>query len=164
MRLGVLGQAGEGVDGEAGAHDDDEVGHGGEVARVAEGGGEGLAEEDDVGLDEPAAFLAVGDDFALDVVEHVVVRVGGVALDAALGGEAAVGLDDLVCGDAGAALEAVDVLGEVHEEDALLGEEGDEGVGDGGVEFARVEFLGEVVEGLRVFAKIGNVKDGFAVG
>lgn len=74
------------------------------------------------------------------------------------------GLDDLVGGHAGGALEAVDVLGEELVEEVLLGEEGDEGVGDCGAELARVELAGEDVEGLRGAAKEGDVEDGLRVG
>ena len=73
------------------------------------------------------------------------------------------GLDNLVTGDAGAALEAVNVLGEELAEEALAREQGDEGVRDSGVELARVELPGEDVEGLGVFAEVRDVKDGFGV-
>ena len=48
---------------------------------------------------------------------------------------------------------------------ALAGEQGQEGVGDGGaVAGARVELAGEHVEGLRVLAEEGQVEDGFGLG
>lgn len=74
------------------------------------------------------------------------------------------GLDDLVGGHTGSALQAVDVLSEELVEEALLGEEGDEGVGDGGAELARVELAGEDVEGLGLFAEEGDIEDGLWVG
>ena len=98
------------------------------------------------------------------MLAHGSIRVLAPAVDAPLGSKAAVGLDDLVGRDAGAALEAVDVLGEEVAEEAAAGEEGDEGVGDGGVEFARVELAREDVEGFGVLAEVGDVEDGFGVG
>jgi hypothetical protein len=74
------------------------------------------------------------------------------------------GLDDLVGGHTGRALEAVNVLSKEHLEEALAGEEGYEGVGDGGMEFSGVELVGEDVEGLGMAAEVGDVKDGFGVG
>ncbi len=71
-------------------------------------------------------------------------------------------LDDAVRGDSRRALEAVDVLGEEHVQQALAGEQGEEDVRDGGaVARARVELLGEHVEGARVGAEEGEVEDGF---
>lgn len=67
---------------------------------------------------------------------------GGVAVDAALAGEAAVGFDYEGVGEAGFTVEAVDVLGEVFEEEVFAVEEGDEGVGDCGAVFSGVELLG----------------------
>lgn len=73
------------------------------------------------------------------------------------------GFDNLVGRNAGAALEAVDVLREELAEETLMGEEGDEGVGDGGVEFAWVELAGQDVKGIGIFAEVGDVEDGFGV-
>jgi len=64
-----------------------------------------------------------------------------------LTGEGAVGFDYKGGGDAGAQVKAVDVLGEVFEEEAFAGEKGNEGVRDGGTVAAGVEFVGEGVEG-----------------
>lgn len=57
---------------------------------------------------------------------------------AALGGEAAVGFDDQVVGNAGLSLQTVNVLCEDLGEQALFGEEGDEDVGESGLVVARV--------------------------
>ena len=73
------------------------------------------------------------------------------------------GFDDSVVRDAGGALEAVDVLGETLEEEAFVGDEADKGVGEGGVVFARVEFVREGVEGERVGAEEVEFEDGFRV-
>lgn len=99
-----------------------------------------------------------------DVLLHLIFRVLFLALDTALVRKASVRLDDLVRGDSGYALEAVDVLGEEHLEKALAGEEGDEGMRDGRVELSGVQFVCENVEGLGVFAEVGDVEDGFGVG
>ena len=74
-------------------------------------------------------------------------------------------LDDAVGGDAGGALQAVDVLGEEHVQQALAGEQGEEDVRDGrAVARARVELSGEHVEGARVGAEEGEVEDGLGLG
>jgi hypothetical protein len=98
------------------------------------------------------------------MVLHQVVRELGLALDAALRGKAAVGLYDLLPRHTGAPLEAVDVLRKEHLEQALLGQERNKGMRDGGVELARVELLRQDVEWLRVLAEVGDVEDGFGVG
>jgi hypothetical protein len=95
---------------------------------------------------------------------HVLVRELGFAIDASLRREAAVRFDDEVRGYAGASLQAVNVLGEELEEQALLREQGDEGVRDGGGELSGVQLLGQDVEWLRVLAEVGDVKDGLGVG
>ncbi len=74
-------------------------------------------------------------------------------------------LDDAVGRHAGGALQAVDVLREEHVQQALAGEQGEEGVRDGGaVAGARVELLGEHVEGAGVGAEEGEVEDGLGLG
>jgi len=95
---------------------------------------------------------------------HQVVGIGRLALDAALAGEGAVGFDYQGRGDAGAEVQAVDVLGEVLKEEAFTGEEGEEGVREGGAVTAGVELGGEGVEGEGVGAEEGDVEDGFGVG
>lgn len=81
-----------------------------------------------------------------------------------LPGEAAVCLDDLLTGHAGYTLQAVDVLGEELEEQALVVQQLYKRVRDGRAVVARVEFLSECVEGLGVVAEEGDVEDGFCVG
>lgn len=68
-------------------------------------------------------------------------------MNAMLGCKAPVSLDDLVCWDASAALEGVDILGEACVEVLLLGEETYEGVRQG---TSRAEFTGSelVCEGV----------------
>ena len=123
-------------------------------------------EEDNVGLDEAVARAveAARDLGDLDVLAHQVVGERRLALDAALVGEGAVGLDDEVVGDAGGALEAVDVLREELEEELLLREQADEDVRDGRVEVARVEVFGEDVEGLGILAEEDEVEDALGRG
>jgi len=75
-----------------------------------------------------------------------------------------VGFDYQGRGDAGAEVQAVDVLGEVLKEEAFTGEEGEEGVREGGAVTAGVELGGEGVEGEGVGAEEGDVEDGFGVG
>lgn len=74
------------------------------------------------------------------------------------------GFDDEGGGNAGAEVEAIDVLGEVFEEEGFAGEEGDEGVRDCGTVFAWVEFVGEGVEWEGVGPEEGDIEDGFGVG
>lgn len=159
-------EGGEGVDGQAGADDEHQVRHGHIVDIVVKRFGERLAKEYNIRLDEPVAagLSAVRDLSTKHVLLHLVVGEFGLALDAPLCREATVGLDDLVGGHTGRALEAVDILGEEHLEEAFAGEEGDEGVGDGGMEFSGVELVGEDIEGLGMAAEVGDVKDGFGVG
>lgn len=95
---------------------------------------------------------------------HGPVGEGRQAVDAALRGEAAVGLDDELVGDAGLALEAVDVLRVDLGEEALLGEERDEDVREGRLVVAGVELFGEDVEGFGVGAEVRDVEDGFGSG
>ena len=118
---------------------------------AAHGGGTYLfAKEDNVGLDEPAArALVAPDDVApLDRLAHP----GGVvlllAVDAVLGGEAAVGLDEPVDGDAGLALEGVDVLREAGVQPAAVGKQLHEAVCQRGPVPTGVEFAGERVDWL----------------
>lgn len=73
-------------------------------------------------------------------------------------------LNDQVTRYAGASFEAVDVLGEEHTEDLALGEEADEGMADGGVEFAGVQLFRKHVEWVRVLAEVANLEDRFGVG
>ena len=72
-------------------------------------------------------------------------------------------LDDQLGGDAGLALQTVDILGEEVKEEALGCEQSDEDVGDGGVELSGVELLGEHVEGFGPLTKVADVKDGFGI-
>lgn len=120
-------------------------------------------EEDDVGLDQAVAFLAVGNLGAADVLAHLVIWVGRLAVDAALGSEAAVSFDDQVGRNTGGALQAVNVLGEELVEEALAGQEADEDMGDGRVEFAWVEILGKHVEWLGVFLEERQAEDIFGL-
>lgn len=83
-------------------------------------------EEDDVGLDQTVALLAVRDLGTADMFAHLIVGIRRLAVDAALGSEAAMGLYDQVGRDTGAALQAVNVLGEELVEEALGGQEVDE--------------------------------------
>lgn len=78
-------------------------------------------------------------------------------------GKTAVGFYDHVTRHASLTLEAVNVLGEQLQEDALLVQQTDERVRDGGAILARVQFLGKSVEGQRIVAEIGNVEDGLGV-
>lgn len=74
-------------------------------------------------------------------------------------------LDDAVGRDAGGALEAVDVLREEHVQQALARQQADEAVRDGrAVARARVQLLGQRVEGLGVLLEEGQVEDGFGLG
>jgi hypothetical protein len=76
-----------------------------------------------------------------------------------------VGLDDEVGRHAGGALEAVDVLGEEHAQQALAGQQGDEDVGDGrAVARARVELARERVERRRVLPEEAQVEDRLGLG
>lgn len=80
--------------------------------------------------------------FGGDCLGHQIGRVGLLAVDAGLFGEGAVSFYDVGAWDAGLAVEAVDVLGEVFEEEVVGVEELDETVGYCGAEFAWVEFWG----------------------
>ena len=120
-------------------------------APPAHGGGTYLlAKEDNVGLNEPAArALVAPDDVApLDRLAHP----GGVvlllAVDAVLGGEAAVGLDEPVDGDAGLALEGVDVLREAGVQPAAVGKQLHEGVRERRPETPGVELAGKAEDWL----------------
>lgn len=73
-------------------------------------------------------------------------------------------LDDLVVWHARLALQAVDVLREQLEQQALLVQQRYERVCDGRPVVARVQLLRERVEGLWVVAEVGDVEDGFGVG
>lgn len=50
------------------------------------------------------------------------------------------------------------------EQQALVAQQTDEGVGDGGAVAARVELVGEGVEGFWALAEVGYVEDSFGVG
>lgn len=120
-------------------------------------------EEDDVGLDQTVTLFAVWDLGTADMFAHLIVRVGRLAIDAALGSEAAVGLDDQVGGDTGGALQTVNVLREELVQEALGGEEADEDMRDGRVEFAWIKVLCEHVEWLGVFLEKRQAEDVFGL-
>lgn len=61
-------------------------------------------------------------------------------------------------------VERIDVLREHAEELALLVEEAEEVVREGGVEVAGVQLLGEGKEGLRGGLEVADLEDGFWVG
>jgi len=159
-------QAGERLHRQAGAHDDAQVRGGRQRAVQEEVLGQRLAEEDNVGLDDAVALRgqAEGHLALLDVLAHQVVRVGALAVDAVLRREAAVGLDDHVARQAGLALEAVDVLGEVLEQEALVVQQPDERVRNGRAVAPRGQLAGQGVEGARVLAEEVDVEDGLGVG
>lgn len=71
--------------------------------------------------------------------------------------------DDFFRRYSGSSLKAVDILSKEHLKKTLFGDEGDEGMGDGREEFARIELAGEDVERLRVFAEVGDIEDGLGV-
>ena len=154
------------MDLQARAHDEGEIRRLDEVPPVVEQAWQRLVEEDNVGLDEAAALVAAdaaGHFGAGDVLAHQVMREGRLALDAALVGEAAVGFDDQLARDAGCALKAVNILGVELMQDALLGEQADENVRDSGLEVARVEVLGQYIEGLGVLPEEPEVEDGLGL-
>lgn len=124
-----------------------------------------LSEEDDVRLNQAIALLidTAGHLALEDVLLHLVVRKWRLALDAPLGGEAAVSLDNQLTGDASLSLEAVDVLGEEHSEEVLLGKQRDEGMRDGGRIVARIQLFRKNVEGVGVLTEIGDIEDGLGV-
>ena len=70
-----------------------------------------------------------------------------------------VGFDQLLGRDLGCALKSVDVLSEIAEKQALVVEQLDEVVAESRIEFAGVQLLRQGVEGLRIFGKIGDIKD-----
>jgi len=74
------------------------------------------------------------------------------------------GFNDLVIGDAGLALETVDVLGEELEQQAFFLKQGNEGMCNCWSEFAWVHLLGKRIERLWVSAEVTDVEDSFGIG
>ncbi|KAI6760883.1 hypothetical protein HG530_009743 [Fusarium avenaceum] len=107
-------ESGKGIDAQTGTDDQDQISHGNLICIVVECLGERLAEEDNIWLDESLAafFVAMRNLAPKDVLLHLIFRVLFLALDTALVRKASMRLNDLVRGDSGYALEAVDVLGE----------------------------------------------------
>ena len=97
------------------------------------------------------------------VLLHLIVGKWCLALDAPLGGEAAVSLDDQFAGDASLALQTVNVLGKEHAEEILLGKQRDKGMRDGGRIIAGIQFFREDIERIGVLAEVGDVEDGLGV-
>lgn len=110
-----------------------------------------------------ATFAASRDDIVLDRVAHEVIRVRRFTVDAAMGREAAMRLDEFYRGEAGLALERVDVLREAFQEELFFVQQLDEGMGQGRAEFAGQQFLGEGEERAGVFAEVIDVEDGLWV-
>jgi len=73
------------------------------------------------------------------------------------------GLDDLVAWNARLALQAVDVLREQLQQQALFVQERDKAVCDCGSELSRIEIVGEGVEGEGILSEVGDVEHGFGV-
>ena len=80
-----------------------------------------------------------------------------------VGCEAPVSLDDSLLRNAGGPLEAVDVLGEGFQQDALLVQQPDEAVRDRGLILSGIELVSEGEERQWVLAEEGYVEDGFGV-
>jgi hypothetical protein len=93
------------------------------------------------------------------VLLHFVIRKRRLALDASLGGEAAVSLDNQLARDTSLSLKAVDVLGEEHSKEVLLGKQRYEGMRDGRGVVARIQLLCENIEGIGVLAEVGDIED-----
>lgn len=110
---------------------------------------ERFAEECDIGLDQPATRTPWYG-AAVDVGMHVRVRVGGFTVNAALGGERAVGFYKFIDGNAGNAFEGIDVLRETFQQQPLVRDQADERMGDSRLEFTGVELAGKSVERNRV--------------
>jgi len=150
---------------QARAHNEGQIRLSDEVLPAVEQLRERLAEKNNVRLHKANALTlapyAAGYLCAGNVLAHEVGREGRLAVDAALIGEAAMGFDDEVGGNAGSTLETVDVLGVELVQQTLLGKQADEDMRDGGVEVARVEVLGQHVKGLGVMAEEAEIKNGF---
>lgn len=155
----TLGKGGKRLHGQRGAHDDQQVG----LAQVWDRpdevfgelredlryykGGElrdtyRFPEEDDVGLYIAPARNTFGDFLLQDMALHIIVVEDLGTVDAALRGEAAMGLDDLFLGNARPALEGIDVLGKASVEEPLLRKQPDKRMRDGRAEFSWVELMG----------------------
>ena len=110
---------------------------------VGEGAAHRFAEEDDVGLDEPAALRAAHDICLLHRGLELRAVERAVAIDAVLVREAPVRFNYAVCGDVGLALERVDVLREAGVEVSMVREDLDEGVSGRRAEFTGVQLARE---------------------
>jgi hypothetical protein len=101
-----------------------------------------LAEEHDIGLDEPVACLAFRCLHIQDHALHLRVVVCSLTVDASLTCEATVCLNDLIVWHARAALEGVNILREACVQQPMRRQEADEGMRQGWSELAWVELVG----------------------
>ena len=138
------------------------------VDQGPESPGEGLTEQHDVRSHHPRpAALALGDapvalgteDLGLEPGQVVV----ALALDAVGPPEGPVGLNDLVVGNPGDALQAVNVLGVDPPQVALLVQQGQESVGEGRSQLLREDVSDQAVEGQRVLGEVGAVEHGLRI-
>ncbi len=116
-----------------------------------------FAEEDNVGLDEATTVATFDDVPGFDAPLHRGAVERRFAVDAVLGCEAAVRLDYPVAGDAGLALEGVDVLCEAGIEEAVVREELHKGVRERRPKLAWVELSGKGVDWRRSLSADANI-------
>mmetsp|Transcript_25678 Transcript_25678/g.57582 ORF Transcript_25678/g.57582 Transcript_25678/m.57582 type:complete len:247 (-) Transcript_25678:28-768(-) len=122
---------------------------------------EALAEEGDVGLDQPfAAARALWDPIRLDLGLNPHGGLLFLALDAASPRERPVRLHEQIGRNPGLPFERVDVLGEAAPEYALGLEEFEEQVRPSRRKLARPHFLGECAEGLGPLLEVVDGEDG----